>query len=81
MQNEAEALLVLFLRFVYYFCLLQTDETFKRNLELSFFPCQFREKHEWPEVAVTTATANSARNIRNISMHEVINAHFVNVCS
>ena len=81
MQNKAEALLVLFLRLVYYFCLLKTGETFKRSLEPSFFPCQFREKYEWPELHVITPTANSARNIRNISMHQVIDAHFVNICS
>ena len=81
MQNKAEALLVLFLRFVYYFCLLKTGETFKRSLEPSFFPCQFREKNEWPEVAVTTPTANSARNIRNTTMPQIINVHFVNVRS
>ena len=69
MQNKAEALLVLFLRFVYYFCLLKTGETFKRSLELGFFPCQFREKHEWPELAVNTLIANFARNNGHIIIH------------
>ena len=80
-QNKAEALLVLFLRFVYHFCLLKTDETFKRSLGLCFLPCQFREKHEWPEVAVTTPIANSARNIQNTSMHQIMKVHFVNARS
>ena len=65
-QNKAETLLVLFLRFVYYFCLLQTGETFKRSLELRFSPCHFREEHECPELAGISPMAISARIIRNI---------------
>ena len=42
-QNEAEVLLVLFLRFLYYFCLLKTGETFKRSLELGFFLASFEK--------------------------------------
>ena len=61
-QNKAEALLVLFLRFVYHFCLLKTGETFKRSLELGFFPCQFWEKHKWPEVAVVPKLRKTPEN-------------------
>ena len=68
MQNKAEALLVLFLRFVYYFCLLKTGETFKRSLELSFFPCQFWEKHKWPEVAVIPKSQAKRPKIENVRL-------------
>ena len=47
-QNKAEVLLVLFLRFVYYFCLLKTGETFKRSLELSFFLASFEKNTNGP---------------------------------
>ena len=48
-QNKAEVLLVLFLRFVYYFCLLKTGETFKRSLELSFFLASFEKNTNGPK--------------------------------
>ena len=37
--------------------------------------------HEWSELHVVTPIPNSARNIRNTSMPQIINVHFVNVRS
>ena len=45
-QNEAEVLLVLFLRFVSYFCFLESTENFETNLELSYFLIIFEKNTE-----------------------------------